>query len=108
MWRRTEYPEPNVAIIVTKDAAQGAIEGARDCLTCLAGQDSIARGEFRASLRRLSQRAGLVEGKGMSVLGSMSYPFRGCSWDAVRSEAKTYDEAKALEAPCQTPRRSDR
>jgi len=80
----------------------------RSWLTRLAGPGSIARGEFRASLRRRSQRAGLVEGKGMSVLGSLSYPFRGCSWGTVRSEATAYDEAKALEAPGQTPRRSDR
>ena len=79
-----------------------------DNLTSLAEQGSIARGEFRASLRRLSQQAVLVEGKGMSVLGSLAYPFRGCSWDTVRSEAIAYDEAKALETPGQTPRRSDR
>lgn len=33
-------------------------------LTCLAGRGSIARGEFRASLRRLSQRAGLWRERG--------------------------------------------
>ena len=68
----------------------------------------LREASFRASLRRLSQQAGLVEGKGMIVLGSLSYPFRGCSWDTVRSEAIAYDEAKALEAPSQTPCRSDR
>jgi hypothetical protein len=68
----------------------------------------MARGEFHASLRRLSQRAGLVEGKGMTVLGSRSDPFRGWSWGTVRSEAIAHDEAKAFEAPGQTPRRSDR
>ena len=66
------------------------------CLTCFVGQDNIAGGEFRASFYRFSQQAGSLEGKGMRVLGSLAYPFRGCSWVTVRSEAKGMTKRKHL------------
>ncbi len=56
----------------------------------------MAAGEFRAALRRLSQQAGIMEGKGMSVLGSLANPFRWCSWDAVRSEPLFMTKRKHL------------
>ena len=55
------------------------------CLTRLVAQGHHGCGEFRASLRRLTQQAGTWRKRGSCPRVVVRQSFRGCSWGAERS-----------------------